>query len=112
MSDTEHSSENDVEIAAASLLIMGTALITHSNTSLMEKRRRRKTRKWIQRREENKGLLSMLDNELLKEDSYSYQNFLRMTRENFDKLLMTIENLIAKKDTFMRDAIPARNRYV
>lgn len=112
MSDTEseNSSEHDVEVAAASLLIMGTSLLITQSNTLMEKRRRRKTRKWLQRREENKGLLSMLNNELLKEDSYSYHNFLRMDRQNFNKLLMSIENLIAKKDTLMCDAIPARNR--
>lgn len=110
MSDTEDSTDSELETAAALLLIAQTYELNHNTFCI--KKKRRKTREWIRRREANKGLLFMINNELLKEDQHSYRNFLRMNNENLEKLLTSIENDISKTNTFMRDAIPARNRYV
>ncbi|KAJ8968798.1 hypothetical protein NQ314_002107 [Rhamnusium bicolor] len=52
----------------------------------------------------------MLNGELLTEDSNSYRNFLRMSSEKFEYLLQQISIHINKKDTVMRQCIPARSK--
>ncbi|KAJ8945781.1 hypothetical protein NQ314_009050 [Rhamnusium bicolor] len=79
---------------------------------LREKNGKRKkwSRSWLQRRQQGLGVLSMLDKELIVEDSLAYRNFLRMTNPQFEYLLAAVEIDIKKQDTFMRDAISARNK--
>lgn len=48
--------------------------------------------------------------DLLREPSGEFNNFCRMSSEDFEYLLHTIEPSIAKKNTRMRKAIPSRER--
>lgn len=68
--------------------------------------------KWLMRRNEGCGLLNLLNRELLIEDIESYRNFLRLDNQQFEKMLTLIVEDIQKQDTFMRDSISPRNRYV
>ncbi|KAB0802358.1 hypothetical protein PPYR_04544 [Photinus pyralis] len=74
------------------------------------KKRKLWMRKWINRRSVGKGLLSMLNEELLLEDPTSYKNFLRMDNASFEKLFRKIEIQITKQNTIMRDSISARSK--
>lgn len=67
-------------------------------------------RKWISRRDEGKGVLSMLNHELLNEDPSSYRNFLRLSHDSFEKLLKLVEPQLTKKCTFMRDCLSVRSK--
>ncbi|KAK5648293.1 hypothetical protein RI129_003185 [Pyrocoelia pectoralis] len=67
-------------------------------------------RKWLQRRAEGQGVLTMLNDELLNEDPASYRNFLRLTSEQFDILLVKIGSHITKQDTVKRESISVRSR--
>lgn len=63
---------------------------------LKQKRRPNKTRKmwcetWLRRRE-GRGVLNMLQNELLLEDEDSYRNFLRMSNEHFGLVFKVLEH--------------------
>lgn len=97
-------------------MLLLTAAVTAMNCMLSIRRRKKKnkrtiwSRDWLQRRKEGKGVLNMLNSELLIEDPTSYNNYLRLTNEQFEFLLSSIEKFIAKKDTVMRDSIYARNR--
>lgn len=64
-------------------------------------------RDWIKRRDTH-GASAMLLRELAVEDSKEYMSFLRLTPDNFDILLDLISPKITKKDTQLRDALPAR----
>ena len=66
--------------------------------------------KWLKNREEGCGVLHMLRNELLNQDSERYFNFLRMDNENFNKILSVIRRDISKQVTPLRQAIPAEHR--
>ncbi|KAH9645920.1 hypothetical protein HF086_011382 [Spodoptera exigua] len=48
--------------------------------------------------------------ELLAEPSGEFDNFVRMSVNDFEYLLQKISPIIAKQDTDWRDAIPARIR--
>lgn len=74
------------------------------------KNKRKRTREWLNRRHDGKGILQMLNDELLNEDPVSYRNFLRLTGDVFEKLLKSVESDIAKADTVMRDSVSARSR--
>lgn len=80
--------------------------------TLVKNKNKRKiwSRSWLQRRQEGKGLLHMLNEELKVEDINSYNNFLRMNSSQFEELLKIVSNNISKKDTFMRASISARNK--
>lgn len=73
------------------------------------KRRRIWVKDWISRRE-NYGASSCLLKEMRQEDIGGYRNHLRMLPEKFDELLAKIEDKIKKKDTHMRNSIPARTK--
>jgi hypothetical protein len=62
---------------------------------------------WVGRRNSH-GAPSNLLKELAEEDPTEYHRHMRMTVENFEELLTLIEPLISKKNTMMRDSIPAR----
>lgn len=49
-------------------------------------------------------------NFLRKSEPEDYRNFLRMDQESFDYLLELVQPKIEKKDTNMREAIPASQR--
>lgn len=48
--------------------------------------------------------------EIKEEDPERFERAMRMTPEDFDHLLSLVEPLIAKEDTVMRRAVPARHR--
>lgn len=48
------------------------------------RRKKNWQRKWIGRRAEVKGILTMLNEELLHKDPLSYKNFLRMDKISFE----------------------------
>uniref|UniRef100_A0A1Y1LAJ7 DDE Tnp4 domain-containing protein n=1 Tax=Photinus pyralis TaxID=7054 RepID=A0A1Y1LAJ7_PHOPY len=102
------SSDSDIEDVAA-LALIGVADFMLQSVE-KPKCRRRKTREWISRRQEGKGILTMLNSELLSEDHASYINYLRMTNMSFEKLLRSVESAIGKEDTVMCESISARNR--
>ncbi|KAK9737988.1 hypothetical protein QE152_g10227 [Popillia japonica] len=64
-------------------------------------------RKWIEDRETTGGSI-LLMKQLRSEDPQEYRSGLRMTPENFDELLSLVANSIQRKDTLMRDALPAK----
>lgn len=64
-------------------------------------------RDWIARRI-NLGASTRLLAEMREEDTEGYKNHLRLLPYQFDALLSKIESSIQKRDTHMRDAIPAR----
>jgi hypothetical protein len=64
---------------------------------------------WVSRRE-TLGASSTLFHELSVEDPLEYKRQLRMTVEQFDELLSSVEPHIAKRDTVMRNAITARQK--
>ncbi|KAF5287226.1 hypothetical protein FQA39_LY16003 [Lamprigera yunnana] len=88
-------------------LLLATAA-TIVMTAPKKRKRVKKTtwcRKWLQRKAEGQGVLTMLNEELLSEDPASYRNFLRLTSEQFDILLAKIGCHITRQDTVMRESI-------
>ncbi|KAB0790273.1 hypothetical protein PPYR_15387 [Photinus pyralis] len=69
-------------------------------------------RNWLRRREEGKGILSLLNCELKSEDASAYNNFLRLCEKQTEYLLTLINDDIKTQDTILRDAIPARDKSV
>ena len=63
-------------------------------------------RSWISRRHEL-GASNTLMKELALEDQHSYRKQLRMSTDLFETLLKKVKPLIQKKDTNMRQALPA-----
>ncbi|KAK9738518.1 hypothetical protein QE152_g9795 [Popillia japonica] len=104
MSDSE--SEIYTAVNAATLLYM---MLLRNNKKKVKKRRLW-CRRWIQRREEGRGALYLLNNELLVEDPSSYTNFLRLNSDLFKTLLSLVEADISRQDTCMRESISARSR--
>lgn len=64
-------------------------------------------RDWIARRA-NLGASTRLLAEMRDVDTEGYKNHLRMLPHQFDTLLSKVEASIQKRDTHLRDAIPAR----
>lgn len=64
-------------------------------------------RKWLARRNTH-GFSCMLLSELANEDLQEYRNCMRMSKQQFDQLLLKVGPSITKSDTLMRDAIPAK----
>lgn len=48
--------------------------------------------------------------ELIQEPSGEFENFHRMSLDDFNLLLSKVEPFIAKRDTHLREAIPAKIR--
>lgn len=64
---------------------------------------------WLEKREKE-GFCSKLMLELSDEEPHLYRNFVRMTRDQFDYLLMLVGPLIEKQNTNFRKSIPALHR--
>ena len=62
---------------------------------------------WLKRREE-RGIYDTLVREFRLEEELEYKKFLGMDPNTFDELFQLIEANIAKQNTVMRDAIPAK----
>ncbi|KAJ8927597.1 hypothetical protein NQ314_019917 [Rhamnusium bicolor] len=54
-------------------------------------KKRKKMRSWIGRRQQGRGLLNMLETELLSEDPTAYRNFLRLNNEQFEEILKKLK---------------------
>lgn len=63
-------------------------------------------REWIERK--HLGCSNLILKELHTEDPSEFKLCTRMSPELFDNLLAMITPMIQRKDTFMRDALPAR----
>ncbi|CAH2013917.1 unnamed protein product [Acanthoscelides obtectus] len=97
----------DIETAAAAFLVISSAYL------LLKKKKKRKSRRWwtvslIRSRERYSGNNLLAD--LLKEPSGFFENFCRMSSEDFKILLNMVESYIVKKNTKWRKAIPANER--
>ncbi|KAB0804393.1 hypothetical protein PPYR_01363 [Photinus pyralis] len=84
---------------------------------ILKRRAARKNKKrklwqeeWLKKRDVGKGVLSLLQNELLHEDPEAYRNFLRMDNDTFMELLTLIDDIIKKQDTQLRQSIPSDKR--
>ena len=76
-----------------------------------KERQKRKwwVRPWISRRSAL-GAYSTLLQELQVEDPQQFKSFLRMTANDLEEILKLVGPRISKKDTNMRQAIPATER--
>ncbi|KAK9675209.1 hypothetical protein QE152_g40549 [Popillia japonica] len=86
-------------------------IILYAN--VINKRKRKKVtwaKGWIGRRLHSRGVLNMLNKELLLEDAGAYRNFLRMSVDSFEILLQIMEEKLKRQDTVMRESISVRNR--
>ncbi|CAH1954151.1 unnamed protein product [Acanthoscelides obtectus] len=96
----------DIETAAAAFLVISSAYL------LLKKKKKRKPRIWwtvslIRSREKYSGSNLLAD--LLKEASGFFENFCRMSSEDFEILLNMVESYIVKY-TKWRKAIPTNER--
>lgn len=79
------------------------------------KQRRTRTlwaRKWLQRRDCGRGISNLVFDELAVEDPNSFKNYTRMSVNTFQDLLEKVQPHIEREDTFFRDSISARTRYI
>lgn len=77
-----------------------------NNERKQRKQRKCWVRDWISRRNEGGSLVNLVK-ELEIEDMAAYRNFMRMSKSDFDYLLNLVAPYITKRDTVMRNAIPA-----
>lgn len=75
-----------------------------------EKKKRLWVRQWIAKRQQNSGFFRDLMVELKEGDQSAYENFLRMSYSNFHALLGMVTPIIQKRDTHLRQSIPAAER--
>ncbi|KAB0804296.1 hypothetical protein PPYR_01266 [Photinus pyralis] len=75
-----------------------------------KKKRRIWSEKWLLKRQDGRGVLHMLEQELRTEDPESYRQFIRMCGQHFDELLECIRSDIVKQTTNMRESISAEAR--
>lgn len=106
--NTEISESDEEEIAAAGLLL---ALAVKTQ---QEAKKRKKRSIWVKNwrvdgRSRNSIVRHLLP-QLRAEDDECYKTFVRMSGDAFDYLLSKVKPLITKKDTVMREAIPAITR--
>lgn len=66
-------------------------------------------KEWVQKRSSD-GFCVKLLRELQEEEPLLYNNFIRVTHEQFDYLLMLVKPLIEKQNTTMRESIAAADR--
>lgn len=66
-------------------------------------------RDWIKQREKHNLMINLLEKLELEDQEY-YKNFLRMSAADFQCILSKIKFAIEKKNTLMRNSIPAAER--
>lgn len=112
--------ESEVETSAAILLIASCYFLREklsgnkTNDRKKNKRRRRSiwVREWIEKRQKE-GAYGKLLQELRSGDNGEqrlYREFLRMSHQNFEHLLQLVAPLIEKRNTKLRESIPAGER--
>jgi hypothetical protein len=95
------------EILRAGSVLLSTVSREYLNNSIKRETKKSvdRVRPWILRTDSySVRLLKELEND----DPLSYNNYLRLTTNEFEKLLRVLEGLISKLDTAMRQAIPTR----
>ncbi|XP_028132028.2 uncharacterized protein LOC114327552 [Diabrotica virgifera virgifera] len=94
------------------LLLSAASIATFLLIQTSKKKRQRSmwSRAWLQKRQEGRGVLSMVETELKDSDSEKYRQFLRMCEPQFDELLELIREDITKQDTILRKSISAEYR--
>lgn len=100
---------NGLDVVQAGIAIISETLIEELNNILKKKTKRRQfwTRPWILRRNIH-GASTVLLKELAAEDPRSYRNHIRMTEKQFNFLLAKVFPIVQKKNTNMREALPAK----
>lgn len=84
--------------------ILQNMVVEDLNRELRRRRQKKKwVRKWIARRE-----LMGASVTLMRELEHSYMNVIRITPNKFEELLACIKKDIQRKDTIMRNAVPAK----
>ncbi|KAJ8909545.1 hypothetical protein NQ315_012739, partial [Exocentrus adspersus] len=91
-------------------IIMMMAMNKSRKTKTCQRKRRIWVKNWINRRLEGRGLLTMLNEELLIEDPSSCKKFLRMDNNSLEKLLNKVKVQLTKQDTVIRESISARSK--
>lgn len=86
-------------------------ITTHTVERLPRKARSAWVRDWVQKRD-SEGFCVKLMQELRVGEPLLFNNFIRMTKEQFDNLLMLVKPLIEKQNTTMRSSIAAADRLV
>ncbi|XP_047109469.1 uncharacterized protein LOC124777955 [Schistocerca piceifrons] len=69
-------------------------------------------RPWLERKDQGRGIYSLLMKELRPEDPQEFRSFVRMDMACFEKLLPMIEDGIKKCDTVTREATSPSRRVV
>jgi len=100
-----------------SLYIMNTILMVvaikkRKNKKGIRKPRNIWSRKWLLERNTGKDIADLVFEELQYEDVKGFQNFARMSPKSFFNLLEKVKPIIEKQNTVLRQAIPARTRYL
>ena len=86
----------------------------HMKEKKKQLKSKQKKRFWVRTIYRNKCYSEYhnLVQELRLDDREFHHRYLRMSKERFDHLFSLVEHLIHKKDTYFRQAIPARERLV
>lgn len=106
------------EIIRSGIILIAELMKNELKATLLKKSQKgkrsyRKKRYWVRpwiARRKLFGASDTLCRELAAEDRESFKNMLRMDTEKFDELLRLVEPIIAKQNTFFREAIPASTR--
>lgn len=90
----------------------GVRIVCEYLRKTIKNKKRRKPRRWWVRpwilRRKYEGASVKLLVELAREDLDAYKNHLRMSEQKFEELLQKVSPLIQKKNTLLRDSLPAR----
>ena len=99
------SDSSDDEAVASAMIVIAT--LARERKEKKRKKRSFWVKPWLQRRKAH-GTYETLIRDLREEDQHDYNNYFRMDPEEFDELFSLIEHNITKRDTNMREAIPAK----
>lgn len=98
------------KVIATSIILIIMITLKRKKKFKKLKKKRIWVRNWIKKRNEGRGVLNMLNNELRIEDLTAYKNFLRMDNLQFEYLLAKVVPIVDKKNTTMRECISSRNK--
>lgn len=100
-----------------SKIVIATATATTITATAMlglkSKKKKRNRRVWVRpwvARRQRKGIMNLVNNELLLEHPAAFRNYLRMTNSSFLKLLAKVKPYIVKQDTVMREYISTKHK--
>jgi hypothetical protein len=91
-------------------------LLFQRKKHLLQRRKRKVrriwARKWLQRRNENRGISHLVFNELEYEDPASFKNFTRMSVATFHELLLKVAPIIKKQDTVLTRSSSCKTKVI